>query len=192
MPLTKRPDSLVGWYKCKPSENDFPTAKALLHTGYASLPQEDSSTWIGVAYIELSGSEVSEWTRFSTPFEYFNNEVPEFILTILTAGNGLTPVAGSEVWFDDVELIYLGTSVNEFNADDLTVYTSGGKLNVYLRDNQFIDGQLSVFDLTGKVIFKRNMQTGSNQQFDLDVKDGIYIVTVKIDDKLITKKVYIQ
>lgn len=191
-PLTKRPDSLIGWYKCKPTENDFPTAKALLHTGYASLPQDDSSTWIGVAYIELSGTDVNEWTRFSTPFEYFNNEIPEFMLSILTAGNGLSAIGGSEAWFDDVELIYLGTSVDELNADALTVYSSNGRLYVHLADNQNMNAQISVIDLAGNRVFAGNLKTGNRQQFDLNVKDGIYIVNVRVRERLYTKKVYIR
>jgi hypothetical protein len=191
-PLTKRPDSLVGWYKGNPSPNDFPTVKALLHTGYAALPQEDSSNWIGVAYIELSGSQVTEWTRFSVPFEYFNDNTPEFMLTILTAGDGLTPVDGSEAWFDDLELIYNGTSINELTTDHLHVYASNGILNVFLDETNKVQSTVSVVDLTGRQVYSGEIISGRNQQFALNLKNGVYIVTVQSGANLISKKVWVE
>lgn len=192
MPLTKRPDSLVGWYKGNPAEGDFPTAKALLHTGYAALPQEDSSNWIGVAYIPLSGSAVTEWTRFSVPFDYFNDNTPEFILTILTAGDGLTPIAGSEAWFDDLELIYNGTSVDELTVDNLQVFASYGKLNVFLDETKKVKSNLSVVDLAGRQVFASEIIPGQNHQFALNLKKGVYIVSVKSGTNLISKKVWVD
>lgn len=191
-PITKRPDSLVGWYKGNPAENDFPTAKALLHTGFASLPQEDSSTWIGVAYIELSDSPVTEWTRFSVPFDYFNDNIPEFMLTILTAGDGLTPIAGSEVWFDDLELIYNGTSVKELSAENLHVFASNGNLNVFLDETKKEKSSLSVVDLAGRQVFASEIISGQNHQFALNLKEGVYIVSVKSGTNLISKKVWVE
>lgn len=190
--LTARPDSLVGWYKAKPTAGDFPTAKALLHTDYASLPQDDSTTWIGVAYIELSGEEVSEWTRFSTPFDYFNDETPEFLLSILTAGDGLAALEGSEVWFDDVELIYNETSISEYASDKLVVNSYQGKLNVYVDDKRNVPSNLSITDISGRVVFSAELTTGTTNQFSPNLTEGIYIVSVKVDNRLLTSKVFIQ
>jgi hypothetical protein len=191
-PIITRPDSLVGWYKGKPSVDDFPTAKALLHTGYASLPQKDSSTWIGVAYIELSGSEVNVWTRFSVPFDYFNNDTPEFILSTFTSGNGLSAIADSEAWFDDVKLIYNGTPVDEISASDFHVYSSNGVLSVFLDDSKRGNSQLRVMDLAGRTILTREIENGRNHQFQMNVKDGVYIVTVQTSTNILSKKVWIR
>lgn len=193
LPITHRPDSLVGWYKSKPSPNDFPTAKVLLHKGYAALPQADSSNWIGVAFIELPSNEVDVWTRFSTPFEYFNDEVPEFALTILTSGYGTFAVDGSEAWFDDMELIYNQSFVDDISANDLHVYSRNGDLNIFINENSQIDAQLFVTDLAGRqVYFNNQVATGQNHQYKLEVQNGIYLVTVQIENKRFTKKIWIQ
>jgi len=191
-PIVKRPDSLVGWYKSIPADGDFPTAKALLHTGFASLPQEDSSTWIGVAYIELSGSPVTEWTRFSTPFDYFNDNIPEFMLSILTAGDGLTPLAGSEVWFDDLELIYNGTSVQELSAENLQVFATNGNLNVFIDKPDRKEVTLKVVDLAGRQVYSGEINSGQNYHFALDANEGVYIVSVNDGNNVISKKVLIR
>lgn len=191
MPLNQRPDSVVGWYKCKPSPGDFPTAKVLIHKGYAALPQEDSSNWIGVAYIELSSSEVTEWTRFSVPFEYFDERTPEFFLTILTAGNGTTAVANSEAWFDDLKLIFNGTPVDEINAEDFQVYASHGQLNVFL-DADRGNSKLQVVDLSGREVLSGELINGEANRFKMDVPDGVYVATVYAEGSMLSKKVYIR
>ena len=192
-PLTQRPDSLVGWYKGKPAPGDFPTAKALLHTDYAALPQEDSSTWIGVAYIELSPNEVDVWTRFSTPFEYFNDNTPEYILSILTAGNGLSAIAGSEVWFDDLKLIYNNSSVDELNAEYVHIYSRYGNLNVLLDEDLGRNAKIFVTDLSGRQVYKNNeVMTGENYEFKINAQKGIYLVTVQAENKSYSKKIWLQ
>jgi hypothetical protein len=191
MRLPHRPDSVIGWYKGKPSPGDFPTMKVLLHTGYASLPQDDSSTWIGVAYAELSTTEVSNWTRFSAPFEYFNDETPEFMLTILTSGNGTNAIEGSEAWFDDIELIYNdGTDIGELTAEDLNVTFSYGTLNVFIADQSRTEGSLLVHDISGRQVFAGEITAGELQQYPLNLDHGIYLVTVSMGKKQITKKVF--
>ncbi|MBE9480120.1 MAG: hypothetical protein IMY69_00325 [Bacteroidetes bacterium] len=104
-PFTARPDSIVGWYKCFPKEGDNGKVQVVIHTGMASISENNSKkNWIGTAQFLLPSSEVSSWTRFSTPFTYFNSNTPEYILIILTSGNGLKAVDGSEAYFDALEL----------------------------------------------------------------------------------------
>ena len=106
-PFIARPDSIVGWYKCFPMEGDNGKVKVVIHTGMASISENNSKkNWIGTAQFLLPSSEVSSWTRFSAPFNYLNSDKPEYILIILTSGNGLNAVDGSEAYFDALELIF--------------------------------------------------------------------------------------
>lgn len=192
-PLPHRPDSVTGWYKCNPSTGDFPTAKVLLHTGYAALPQDDSSTWIGVAYIELSSTPVTTWTRFSVPFTYFNDQVPEYELTILTAGNGTNAVANSEAWFDDLEFIYNdGTSIREYNNEDLVISTEYNGLNIYINSRESKRSQVMISDISGRQVYTGEILTGQPNHLDLNVEDGIYIVSTRVGDQLLAKKVFLN
>ena len=191
-PFTARPDSLVGWYKSKPTEGDFPTVHVVLHTDYASIPQDDSSTWVGEAFIELSTAEVSTWTRFSTPFHYYQDGNPEYLLTILTAGNATDALDGSEVWFDDLEMIYNSSSVTEYNAERLSVFATNGRLNILLEDGKTVQAEMQVSDITGRTVYKQSITTGQQNTIRHGLTEGIYIVSVSYEDRLYTQKVFLR
>jgi len=192
LPITHRPDSLVGWYKGKPSPNDFPTAKVLLHTGYAALPQADSSNWIGVAYIELSSNEVDVWTRFSTPFEYFNDEIPEFALAILTSGYGTFAVNGSEAWFDDLLLIYNTDDIDEFTVDNFKAFSHNGELVVRVNESSGLKYQFSIYDITGRNVYNAELFGGQENRFNPGLTAGIYILKANVGNKILSKKIIIE
>ena len=106
-PFIARTDSILGWYKCFPKEGDNGKVEVVIHTGMASISENNSKkNWIGTTQFLLPSSEVSSWTRFSAPFNYLNSDKPEYILIILTSGNGLNTVDGSEAYFDALELIF--------------------------------------------------------------------------------------
>ncbi len=102
--FNQKPDSVVVWAKFFPQGNDVAAVKALLHTGYAQIPQADMSTWVSLAQIDIP-DEVSTWTRFSAPFVYFSEDTPEKILFVLSGG-GEASVENTVTYFDDLELIY--------------------------------------------------------------------------------------
>ena len=106
-PFTSRPDSLAGWYEYSPQDGDKPFVKVLLHKGKASVPAfETKANWIGIAEVLFPSEKVAEWKRFSVPFTYFTNENPEYILVIISSGDGLNAKKGSVGYFDGLKLIY--------------------------------------------------------------------------------------
>ena len=105
--LTSRPDSIIGWYKATVVGADFPTLKAALHVGDAKIPENGTlGNWVGGADWNAPSANVGEWTRFSVPFNYFSTVAPSWALVVITSGNGLVTEVGSEVWYDDIALIY--------------------------------------------------------------------------------------
>jgi hypothetical protein len=116
-PFTHHPDSVVVWAKYTSVGGDVAQVKALLHTGFAKIPDVNQTNWIAMAEIDISSS-VADWTRFSAPFNYFNNNTPEYILFVLNSA-GTDAHEGSVAYFDDLELIY-----NEPELD-LTVFLQG-------------------------------------------------------------------
>lgn len=128
-PFAQKPDSVVVWAKFSPVGNDTAAVKALLHTGDAQIPQADMSTWVSLAQINIPG-EVTTWTRYSAPFEYFNEDTPQYILFVLSGG-GEVSQENSVTFFDDLELIYNPLSL------DLTAFIEGpyvgsGQMNANL------------------------------------------------------------
>jgi len=192
MPLTHRPDSITGWYKCNPQPGDFPTVKLVLHKDSANFPTTDSSNWIGYSFNSLSITPVETWTRFSFPIHYLKEGNPQYILMMLTAGNGTDAIADSEVWFDDLELIYNGTRIDEITVDRFNVYTKHKRLTVYIDDNRNTPAHLQVLDMSGRPVYAGDITTGKQYQMQLNVSAGVYLVVVNVSGKVLTRKVMIR
>ena len=193
-PLTERPDSLVGYYKYISVDGDAAQLQALLHTGFASQPQADSSNWIALAKANLAAENVPNWTRFSIPFNYFLDIDPEFILFNFSSGAGLDAIAGSEAWFDDIELVYNVDGIDEQLADNLM--NAYGYENTIVADlTRFGMGtrfELGIYDLTGKMVKKQSLESGSKYEIN-DFQPGLYICSFQNSDGLvITKKVIVR
>jgi len=105
--MTSKPDSIVGWFKATPQTGDRANVGALLHIDEGRLPAFGTEgNYVAGASWKAPFGSVSQWTRFSAPFQYLNDWDPEWILLILTAGDSAGSQVGTQVWFDDLALIY--------------------------------------------------------------------------------------
>lgn len=105
--MTSRPDSIVGWFKATPQNGDRANVGALLHVDDGRLPAFGTEgNYVAGASWKAPFGSVNEWTRFSAPFQYLNDWQPEWILLILTAGDSAGSQVGTQVWFEDLALIY--------------------------------------------------------------------------------------
>ncbi len=107
---TDRPDSLVGWFQFTPVGGDVGKVEVLLHdnTALGKLPEPAGpvpSHWVGKARYDIT-TTTSSWIRFSVPFDYYNNNSPDYILLVATSGDSLLSVTDSEALIDDIKLIY--------------------------------------------------------------------------------------
>lgn len=187
-----RPDSVVGWFKCNPTGDDFGTVKFSLHTGYAQIPGEDNNN-IALAYYELPSEEITQWTRFSTPFIYSSTSNPEYYLSVITSGNGLDAVDGSTAIFDDLEFIYNESSINELSENLLEIYISNEILNFKIKENGHQLFELRLTDINGRIILKKEITAGKNMAININnLQSGIYIATAVNSKNSITKKVLIN
>jgi hypothetical protein len=106
-PFTSRPDSLTGWYRYSPEENDSAMVVVLLHDDYITLPDHGTkSCWVGGVKLMLGATAGDNWVRFSAPLTYFKDSAPKNIIVIFSAGNRQQAVEGSVAYFDDIQLIY--------------------------------------------------------------------------------------
>ena len=188
--FSDKPDSLVGWYKFSPSGSDKAKVEAVLHTSNAQIPENGTqSNWVANARADFNSS-VSSWTRFSVPFNYYNNSTPEYILIVLTSGDSTVAVDGSQLLLDDLELIYLPATVDEFNSSidcwfwDNVLYADFS----YMRAPVLVE----VLDLSGKKIFAKTVRGGANKEFYFDFPKGMYLVNFKSESFIQTKKIIMQ
>lgn len=105
--MTSRPDSLIGWFKAAPQAGDRANVGALLHVNDGRLPAFGTEgNYVAGASWKAPYGAVGQWTRFSTPFQYLSDGQPQWLLFILTAGDSAGSQVGTQVWYDDLALIY--------------------------------------------------------------------------------------
>ncbi len=188
--FTDQPDSLVGWVKYSPAGNDKGKLHAILHTAAAQIPENGTVlNWVAEAKIEFTVAN-STWARFSAPFNYYNSTTPEYILLVLTSGDSTVAVDGSSALVDDLELIYNPASVDgkEMHSriwySDNTIYTELG--------NAIKSAQINIYNVSGKFISSRSVNSFVNNQFYLDLPSGIYLAELKTNFSRQTIKLFIN
>ena len=192
--FTGRPDSLTGWFMCKPVKGDHGNVLAILHTGYAQTPlvDHDSSTWIAKASFDLPGTEVTKWKRFAVAFNYYSDKTPEYILIILTSGNGAKALAGSVAYFDDLNVVFNSTAIPVHPKNNLQVYAY--QKQIHIRLNQVPSGvyRVRVLNLLGRVEYSFKMQSSDEKTLYTDLPSGIYFVQAVQGNHNIVKKIMIR
>jgi len=200
MRLSGRPDSVVGWFKYIPQEGDIGMINFDLHLGYYRKPArpEDSLNLVGAALFETPDTAVKTWTRFSVPFKYFKADtLPEYIHVVISSGNSFDAKEGSEMWLDDMELIYNTgntTAVRRPPAPqgELQSWFSAGVLNIILRKSGNQTYRLSVIDMTGRVLYNGHIASNGRKQLNLNAEKGIYIVHISNKKETSVKKVFAE
>ncbi len=188
--ITGKPDSLVGWYKAMPRPGDFGTVRVVLHQGYLAVGENsDTTDFIASGKLNLSHENVTEWTRFSVPINYYLNIDPEFILVILTASNGVDAVPNSKIWFDDLELIYNHSGIAEENAANMNLFANNHQIYLYVDTEKPENYILNVYDMSGRLRLQDRGLTGMNNTHPYELSTGTYVVKVQYGGKVLTKKI---
>lgn len=190
-----RPDSIVGYYKYSPVDADITTVQALFHTGgIGTLPDPDSTGWVGIANFASPNEATDGWVRFSAPVVYYNDDTPDYVLFNMSAGDAYTPVAGSQAWYDDIELVWnpVGLDENVANAI-LSAYSINKDIIIDLR--KFGAGEVfnvEIYTISGQLVVSDQMISGDTDTWQME-DGGIYICKLQSKDGLnMTKKVFVQ
>ncbi|MCG8575170.1 MAG: T9SS type A sorting domain-containing protein [Flavobacteriales bacterium] len=190
--FSDKPDSLVCWIKYAPEGGDQGKIEVLLHTNADDgvLPAGASiDHWVGKARIDFTEAE-SEWTRMAVPFSYYNSDTPDYLLCVISAGDSTIAVDGSQLWIDDIELIY-----NDDPGPGSVVENDQLKLNVFavnnyvrIETNKLENSVLSVSSLDGKVIYE-NTLTEFNSEHYIDAPSGIYLYSITYGNEIRSGKI---
>lgn len=194
-PFTARPDSITGWIKYTPQGEDTLQIKVVLHRGPGKTPDADyAENWVGTAEYKSPVNSSEEWVRFSTPFIYFNDINPEYVLVTLNSGNGFKPVADSHLLVDDLEMIYnTPQSIeNPLTKADGFLFAVGTR-QLVMKDMNYTQFQtISIYDITGKLLWSDNI---SSEQVNIEaaqLKNGLYLVTLSGINTLFAQKVMLR
>ncbi len=141
--FAEKPDSLVGYYKYSQSGSDRGTVEMVLKNG-----TEDT---IAHARFVTPSSSVSQYTRFSVPFEYRNSNTPSKAVNLISSSDGFNAVVGSQIWIDDLALIYntIINAVAEIIETRVEVYYAANKLFIDNPEKEDI-GDILVYNAAGQ------------------------------------------
>ncbi len=112
--------------------------------------------WVGRARADFT-SNVSNWTRFSVPFNYYNSTTPTYILLVLTSGDSTIAVNGSQLLLDDLELIYSPSSLNEIDSP-IKCWFSNNILHTGINPS-LNSYSLNVYDISGKLVLNEQVSS---------------------------------
>jgi hypothetical protein len=189
--ITSKPDSLVGWYKANPMPGDYAKIKVVIHRDSIAVSEyQDTTGYIGSGNLFLSHEPVTEWKRFSMPIHYYLDEDPEFVLLTLASSKGTDALEGSELWLDDLELIYNnGDGIAEENAENLNIYSANNQLHVLVTRENNDEYLLRVYDLSGKIRMENKGKMNRKNTYSYDLPSGIYVVSISYGNRVLTKKI---
>ena len=176
-PFTSYPDSIVGWYKYVPQGNDVGNIQVLLHSSYGQLPIDASTSVIALAEFDFSSN--SNWTRFSTPFNYYptiNN--PAYILCNISAGDSTQAVANSELKIDDLELIYNSTTISNEETNLLHVTYESDLLQF---SNVVKEINYAIYNVEGQLMNFGKLDR-YNRNVSISLASGIYFISTQNKD----------
>ena len=193
-PFTSRPDSIAFWVKFFPDGDDTLQFQALLHVEEATLPPKPVNLPNQVAYTRADiGETIENWTRVALAFEYYDNRTPEYLLIIITSGNGTTPNDGSYAFYDDLEIIDHEQAIHENPLEQVSIYFKKNTLYIRnLSEELRRQSTLDIVDLVGKPIWHTTIHSNEISVDPTLNLDGIYILKISSDDDVISRKIYIK
>ena len=177
LPITSRPDSLTGWFKYFPQGNDAAQFKAILHVDSCKLPENGTlANWVGMAvYKTPSGVTFDTWTRFSVPFNYYDNRTPEHMLCTMNSGDSTTSIPDSYLLIDDLELIYKNAGILDLPMTEEFLIISGKSIVIDLKsDEEYINRRFSLINLTGQTVYACRPES-SQVVIPSNLKAGVYV-----------------
>jgi hypothetical protein len=194
MPYNSRPDSIAFWVKFFPVGNDTLQFQALLHVEEATLPPKPENLVNQVAYTRADiGETIENWTRVALAFEYYDNRTPEYILIIITSGNGTTPNVGSYAFYDDIEIIDDGQAIHENPLNKVNIFVSANTLYISNLSEDFMQSTtITLYDPIGRLVWQNKIHSDKISLEPTLNLSGLYIAKISSDDYVMSRKIYIN
>jgi hypothetical protein len=179
-----RPDSLAGYYMYSPQGADFGTVEFVLKDA-----QEDTIGW---ARFETPNATVGQMTYFSVPVVYTNSNTPTTAVALISASDGFNPVVDSEIWVDDLELIFNPTGVEEKDIELIDVFSTNNEVIVDMEGVELEKPQLTIYNINGQQLKMVQLNNLSRNTVRLNVAAGVYVCKIQSASALRTVKVFVR
>lgn len=192
--FTTRPDSVTGWYKYFPLEDDSGQIRVLLHRGEAQIPYPGiPENWVAMAFFKTEPDTAQEWTRFSVPFEYYSEAYPEYALAIFNSGNGFNAKENSIMYIDDIEMIYnIPVGLTEIQDPEFRIYIDRSG---YIRLSGTLPGEyqtLRIMDLAGRTVMTAIISSDQADLSSAGLNRGVYLISLENGKERFVQKIIIE
>lgn len=114
--------------------------------------------------------------------------------TMILGDDILTPMGAPDVFVTRIyDAIPLGIN-NLFEGDHFNVYPNPNKGEMYISHNSFFDGVISLYNLSGLLVFEQSIQFENNTNVNLpsDFASGLYFIKLVDSKASYTSKIIIQ
>lgn len=193
-PFTSRPDSLTGWFKFFPKEDDAAQFKVILHVDECKLPENGTlPNWVGMAvHVTERGITYADWTRFSVPFTYFDDRTPEYVLTVINSGDSTSAIDSSYMFVDDLQLIYPESGISNPGIPESFLIVAPDRLVVnFESEEKYLHQWFYLINVTGQTVLSRQLE--NNQvMLPVNLPQGVYVAVLKSKTQQYVQKVMIR
>jgi hypothetical protein len=198
--LNARPDQIEFYYKYIPVNEDTAYYSAVLYN-YPDSITLSHPLWytyfdtVGSARGMITGT-VENYAHYLSNFEYVTTEIPKYLSVYFSSnhnqgeafGASVHAHAGTTLWIDDVELIYLSTSSeNLLQETEVRIYPNPVADHFQVEVPAKITVQsMQVHDFSGRRVNTLNPQNRFHSMNELPT--GMYFLTVHTDEGSVVKK----
>ncbi len=184
--FTQRPQSLTGAWQYMASGADQGYVSVLLTRWNTGMNMRDT---IAVITNPLTGM-VMTWTNFTLNFTYLSGANPDTARIILSA-SGMTPVANSYLYVDDLAFAGSVAGINELNSHvvvNLFPNPVVDKLNIRVLNSS--PQSVGIYDIQGKIIKSIDFIKHSREMV-IDVSElskGLYTLKITTQSGVASRK----
>jgi hypothetical protein len=142
-------------------------------------------------YVTEPGVTYDAWTRFSVPFDYFNDSIPEYELTVINSGDSTTAADSSWLLVDDLEVIYGPAGIGEHRLAEPFLYESNDKLVISLKkEEDYLNHWFYLIDVTGQTVLSVRLES-AEVSLPANLPPGAYVAMLKGKTRQYSQKIVI-
>jgi hypothetical protein len=187
-PVSEHPNSLTGYYKFAPQNNDTMYIQMTLYNNGSDVARASFKTDVAA----------QNWTSFNVPFDnYTTADMGNMIIAAYNAdGPQHLPHGNSVLHVDNLNyntLISCETGPNE-NISLISSFPNPASGYITLNiDDVYRDGlKINIYNIRGELAVSETIKQNQRQIDIGDLSNGIYIVKIKSKNLYKTKKLIVQ
>jgi hypothetical protein len=165
--FTERPTAFAGWYRAAPENGDT-------YSLIAVLINEVTGDSVGVAIFEGT-SAVINWTQFTQPVQYLNQQTPTLLQITMFASDPLDPQDGSTVYFDELDYESLTVGIEDYDQAGVNAYPNPVIDDVFFNLGTNELATVNIYNILGTSVLQQTVSKGQNSVSLRSISNGTYI-----------------